>query len=1411
MEAVPPSPRVPAPLRTWATAAVLLAGLPAAASATSPWDGPAFTASPAAIASAAAALPVPPDGVRDVLLAETRVHLDGRGAATVVRRMVYRVIGADPGSSSARVEAAWAPWSQERPRIRARVVDPEGGVHALDPAALTELPVPFRSGRRRILAGPLPGLRPGAVVEVETTVRDRAPAAEVGGLLRVPLAGTDPIRRLRIDVSAPAEVPLRWRVRAATAGAREALRGGRRQLRLERRSVAPARAPDQSAPREIATGPELAIGWGRSWAEVAEQAGAAFQASAAEADLRGVARSAAGDARTREDIVRRLVAWVHQNVRCTGVLLGEAPFPPAAPSETLRRREGDGKDVGLLLLILLRDSGLEARPALVRAAWDEIVPELPGVQPFDHAVIRVEGTPPIWIDPGDPGTPPGRLPAALQGRLALPLGPGVKGLVRTPVAPADQNRMRVERELLLSRLGRGTVVESRELSGAPADAERTLRQALSPDARDELDQRHAREVLRSEELVYASVEGTEEPEAPLRVRMEARRSEAVVTGDEAAELSVPADQLFELLPEPLTGTPGPHPGAEPAPRRAALLLPFAFRAELVYRIVPPDGFRVLGLPAPGAERFGPVQLRREFSIEPGGAVLARYLLDCAGRRMAAADADELSRRIRAIRRDRGPVVRVERISAALFRDGRIAAALAELRAVAARHPDDVVAAGQHALGLLRMGFGGAAEAEIRRGLQLQPGSGWGHRLLGLVLEHDELGRYRGPGFRRTAALAAYRQARQLEPGNAAGRAQLADLLTRDAFGRPSAEQRVAALEEYEALARELGDRSHELARLELLLQLGRFGDAEALARQLPAGGVRDAILLAAMAAGDRDAVRALAEAELLGEARFQTLREAARLLVRERRYPAAARLARAALDGAPDEPGLRAEAETLERLEPWERTRERGDEGEWTVRRLLYTLATSSDPAREISPLLAARLAEGQAELVRRSLAAPFGSMRRSTAEQGLSPTVLADMLLSGIGLERDGDRATGERVRVRLAPGRRPPAFTVFLVPAGKEERILATEAAWPVLAAEADRCAAGGELPAARRWLSFARDALGPPAEEGGPPAVLAALVPRGDEPGASEIRRAATALLAFGDAGGKTIPPLLAAQQRAGNAGERSALGFALAAAYRAAGRWSDLERAAAELARDDPGSRAALALRALALARLGGADALRTLAAEMRRRPGGDPEALVSVAGAQLAAGDLAGSLATYRSVIDSGTAGLGVYNDAAWLELFQDPPGTEALGWALRATTSETPAHAALNTLAAAHGVLGQAGPAREAFLRSLQAAGRTAPGPADWLVQGLVAEACGLPGLAREAYARVSPEPDDASAPYLLARRRVAGLDAPRTAPPPPAPAPEVAPPPPAAEPATPAPSPARKRGPHRPKPPARPARASPA
>ncbi len=1395
-------PRQPCALRTFTVAALLAAALPAQAAPSPPWDGAPFAADPAALLSAAASLAAPKGGARDVLLQDVRFHLDEHGALVSVQRLVYRVLATAAASGAASVEASWAPAAQERPRIRARVVGADGAVHALDPAALAEDGAPSSAGRS-ILAAPLPGAVPGAVVEIEITIRDRAPASEAGGVVRVPLAGADPIRRLRVELSAAARLPLRWRVRGSAARPQVAMAAGQRRVRLERRGVSPTPPAEPGAPRELSPGPEIAFSWGRSWGDVAERAGAPFTAALGAVDLRGPARAAAGEARTRDEIVRRVVAWVHQNVRCTGLPLAEARPAPAAPSETLQRRGGDGKDLALLLVALLRADGVDAQPALVRSAWDEIVPELPGTGGFDHVLVRVEGTPPIWIDPSDPGTPPGRLPAALQARLALPLGPGVRGLVRTPSSTADQNGLRIERELLLARLGRGSVVESRELSGAPADAERTLRQALPPDGRDELDQRHARDVLRSEDVVYASVEGGDDPEAPLRVRMEARGSQAVVTGEEGAEPSVPADQVFELLPEALTA----DPAAPPVPHRTDLFLPLPFRAELAYRVVPPDGFRVRAVPPGSDERFGPVRLRSEFAIGPDGAATARYLLDCQGRRLAAREADALALRIRALRRGRGPAIRVERIAAGLFQEGRAAAALSELRALTSRHPDDVVAAGQHALGLLRMGFRGAAEAEMRRVLRLQPGSGWGYRVLGLVLEHDELGRYRGPGFRRMAALTAYRQAQQLDPGNAATRAQLADLLAHDGAGRAAAEHREAALAEYEGLSRDLGDRSRDPARLELLLEMERFDDAAALARELPPGGIRDAVFLAATAELAGTAGPAIREAERLGDGRARALREAARLEVRSRRYRSAAELARAAAEAAPGEPGLREEAEALARLEPWEEVRERGDQGEWTVRRLLYVAATSSDPAREVAPLLARRLPEASADMVHRSLTTPFSALRRSSAEQGLSRAVLADLLLSGLALERDGDPAAGERLRVRLAPDRRAPALTLFLVPEGTEKRILATDVAWPVLAGEADRCAAAGDVIGGRRWLAYAADALGKPAEEGSPAALLAALAPAAADAAPADVRLATAALLAFGDAEARTVPALLAARRHARDAARRRALGFALAAAYRAAERWPELQGVAADLLQQDPASRAAAGLRALALARLGSAEALRAMAGEALGKLSEDPEAAASVAGAQLAAGDLAGSLATHRRIIAAGKAGPGVYNDAAWLELFLGAPGPDALAWARAATRSANPGHAALNTLAAVHALLGQPAEARDALVRSLDAAGTDPPTPADWLAQGLVAEACGLPALARESYARVTPEPGDAAAPYLLARIRLAALDAPPPASPPTAP--EAAPSPPAPQPPLPPPQPPRKREPDRPRAPARPGRAA--
>jgi tetratricopeptide (TPR) repeat protein len=336
-----------------------------------------------------------------------------------------------------------------------------------------------------------------------------------------------------------------------------------------------------------------------------------------------------------------------------------------------------------------------------------------------------------------------------------------------------------------------------------------------------------------------------------------------------------------------------------------------------------------------------------------------------------------------------------------------------------------------------------------------------------------------------------------------------------------------------------------------------------------------------------------------------------------------------------------------------------------------------------------------------------------------------------------------------------------LFAVREGEELLVLASDGGWPVLGAEALRLADAGDLAAARRLLGFAREvAPGDASKPASPGGLLAALLPDDAAAGANaQARHAAAALAAFGDRKGRVAPLLLDARARAPRGAERAALGLALAQAYRAAGRSDALLRLSTELLAEDPASREAFGLQVVALEKLrrrapldGAADGILAVLPD-------DPEVLAVVGNARLALGDPQGARSAFRRLIDAGKASPGVYNNAAWLELFFEPPAPEALEWARKAAGAERALDAAaLNTLAAVQATVGQPTDARATFLRSLEAGGGGAPGPADWFVFGRIAEAYGLPEVARAAYARVRPEPEDPTAPNLLARRRLVAL-----------------------------------------------------
>ena len=1342
-----------------ALAAALLSAR--AAHAAAPWEGPPLSADPAAIRAAADALASPRGAPLDVLLEEGVFRIDARGAVAQTYRVVYRPMSAEAARASARVERAWAPWREERPEIRARVVGADGAVATLEPGALAEAPVADGTGtptQRRELSGIIPGVRSGAVVEQITAVRESAPPVAGAEVHRFRVGS--PARLVRLTIEAPAGTALRWIVHGAELTPVETVAGGVRTLVFERRDAAPIPPREPFAPRELAPAPYVAFAAGQSWADVAGRVRAVFEGAIAGADLRAEVRAALGTGRPgREEKVRRIAAWLRGRVRATGVGIDEAPLAPTPPTDVLARGAGDAKDLAALLTALLRAAGLEADVALAASEWHDPPREVPGLGQLDHALVRVGGKgAPIWIDPSAAQLAPGTLPLDAQGKLALVAARRTRDLVRTPASgPADNAALTV-RELHLAGLGRGRVVETRELGGLLAASERELRARVPLDHRDRLDERYAREALRADVFLGADVRGLEDPAAPFRVRVEAEGSALAETGDDEALVPVGAAPVLEPLSALLGGE---REGAAPAPRRDDLELALPYRWEIRYRIFPPDGFRARRLPEGAVERFGPATLTRRYAAGEDGSVTASYLLDTGGRRLAAAEADALAARVRAAAGGEPDRIAFERTAAALLEDGQVKEALAELRRLSAAHPREAMHPLHLALSLLELGDQEGAAAEARRAIGLEPGRAWGHRVLGWILEHDAVGRRFGHGFDRAGAIAAYRRAAELDPGHAGGRAALAELLSRNGAGvrfGPGADLD-AALAEYAALRADAGPGPHDTGLLATLLAGGHHADAAAIAREVAPSPERNAAMLAAAAVlgGPH---RAQVEAEALGDDGGPALRQAAVLLARERRLPLAAALLRAAARGARDAADLTAFAELLASVRPWREAAADGDEAARLVKSLVVAAVASREPARAVEPLLSSRAVGPARAALLGGLPLPLGAVERALREAGVTSDLLLDVALSGLELFRDGDPATGLRVRLRFAFAPGEAATALFLVREGGALRLLASDAAWPILAAEARRAADGGDVAGAGRWLAWAREAVPGSEGEGGAPAgVLAAIAPPGAPLDLAHARLAAAALAAFVD-GSAPVVDVLSAAVAAGDPPARRAALFALAQAHRSGDRPEAALAAADALLAEDPSSREAFVAKAWALRRLRrGAELDRAADALLARRPD-DANAIALLATSRLLLGDRDGAARAFRRLVDGGRATPGVYNDAAWLALFRGGASAEALGWARRAVDGAPREHAALNTLATVLAELDRPAEARDVFLRSIEDGGPLEG--ADWYVQGRIAEAWKLTDAARAAYARVRPDlvdgVEDPSGAHVLARRRLGGL-----------------------------------------------------
>ena len=126
----------------WALGGILLAGLSSTWAWTAePWEVPAFSAKPEAILQAAQAMPIPKDVDVEILFQEVSRQYDSEQRCQCTIHRVARWLTEKATEENSNAEATWAPWHDQRPVIRARVITPDGVVHLLDAKNIAEVPV----------------------------------------------------------------------------------------------------------------------------------------------------------------------------------------------------------------------------------------------------------------------------------------------------------------------------------------------------------------------------------------------------------------------------------------------------------------------------------------------------------------------------------------------------------------------------------------------------------------------------------------------------------------------------------------------------------------------------------------------------------------------------------------------------------------------------------------------------------------------------------------------------------------------------------------------------------------------------------------------------------------------------------------------------------------------------------------------------------------------------------------------------------------------------------------------------------------------------------------------------------------------------------------------------------------------
>jgi tetratricopeptide (TPR) repeat protein/transglutaminase-like putative cysteine protease len=1335
-----------------------------------PWET-AFLTSPASeLLSAANEVDASEGDPAIVLLEEGNFSIDIEGRCISRYRLAYRILNRTGVEEWSSIAAGWNPWYQERPLVRARVVTPDGIGHVLSQETIDDSPASesspnIYSDRMRVRA-PLPAVTVGAVVEQEIVIREKEPFFAAGSTYRFFFGRGVRVLKTRMVIESPTEMPIRHVARllpnVSTTRREE---GGRTYLTVESGPMEAVKSIEAGMPADTPRWPNVAFTTGKDWSEVAARYGEIVDRRIASSDLKALVKETVGDARKRDIIAARLLERLRREVRYTGIEFGTSSIIPSSPQDTLRRKYGDCKDQAALMTKMLRTAGIPSYMALIRVgSGEDVDQDLPGLGEFDHAIVYVPGKRAIWIDPTDSYRPAGELPLYDQGRRALIAGGPFSSLIVTAEAPSTINRQVETREFYLAEQGKARVIETTLAWGSIGATyrrhygesdEKTIREGLVD---------YARKTYLADGISAVEKSSTKSMDVPFRIRLKMDEAKRGFTEDVEAVVALSAFFLTERLPAQLTDI-DKNANDE---RKHDYLIPEPYVYEARYQIVPPPGFTARQLPQSGTTRIGPMSLSREYSLKEDGSVSAILRFDTVKRRLTPAEFMAARDSLQALREEKTTFVRFEQTGQAFLAAGKYHEALAEFRRLATLHPREALHRDQIAATLLEIGLGNAARKEAERAVALEPNSAAAHRTLAWVLQHDAFGRLRRKGFDRKRAIAGYRKAKALDPDDFLARGDLAILLEFNGEGDRYCRDAdlAAAVEEYRAIRTALERTELDDNLLACLYWSERWKELKELALSLePSEEHKQYILLAV--AGEEGAAKAVKETYRYfpdPAKRRKTLEKLAVSLMHVRRYRVAADLLQEAAKGASNSAGLRMRIDLLKSMQRHEDLSITDENPGTVVKRMflsLYVPETAPDRfislfARSVRDEMGKSSSEREVRMVMQYLTAES----RKTAN-GVPKEVIVDFALNNMEYSVKGNGDGGYRVDISMPAFKKGIVSRVYVTKEEGRYRIVTFSAAPDVMGLEVLRRLESGDLEGAQTWLDWARDEV--VSEHSGDP-LSEKLFPRiwtkgaTADPGRMQL---AAACLLSGVSNCGVIPILLKEKERA--TGDLLAtIDSALARAYLADKRYSDLLNLCDRLSKDYPLSPFIFNMRVRAFRSMNRLDKVIALANARLLSIPKDPEALRVLGHCSVHLGKLKQAENFYRTLVKGGGAVALDFNNLAWLGLFHKSTDEEFLSLAERAVAlSDGNSASSLHTLSALYAELGHTAEARETILRKMEIPGMNEPSSGDWYVLGRIAEQFGEKDAAIEAYGKVSrpaPEQAEPNSTYILARKRLLKL-----------------------------------------------------